>query len=73
MDNEYQGNVDDVIDNNKPIITPDDDNDNNDDEDTTISPKPIPQAGGIYLGIIAIVIIAGIGIYFFVKNKNIDK
>ena len=73
IDNEYQGNVDDVIDNNKPIITPDDDNDNNDNEDTTISPKPIPQAGGIYLGIIAIVIIAGIVIYLFVKNKNIDK
>ena len=74
MDNEYQGKVEDIIDNNKPT-TPDGDNDNNnnDDEDTTISPKPIPQTGEIYLGIIAIAIIAGIGIYFFVKNKNIDK
>ena len=74
MDNEYQGKVEDIIDNNK-LTTPDGDNDNNnnDDEDTTISPKPIPQTGEIYLGIIAIAIITGIGIYFFVKNKNIDK
>ena len=70
LDNEYQGNVDDIIDNNNPIITPDDDNNS---EDPTISPDPIPNAGVIYIGIVAIVLIAIIGIYFFIKNKNIDK
>lgn len=70
LDNEYQGNVDDIIDNNNPIITPDD---NNNSEDPTISPDPIPNAGVIYIGIVAIVLIAIIGIYFFIKNKNIDK
>ena len=74
LDNKFQGRVDEVIDDNNPIITPD--NDNSGDTilpDTTISPDPIPNAGVVYIGIVAIVLIAGLGIYFFVKNKNIDK
>ena len=74
LDNEYQGNVDDIIDNNNPIITPD--NNNSGDTilpDTTISPDPIPNAGIIYIGIVAIVLIAILGLYFFIKNRNIEK
>ena len=74
LDNKFQGRIDEVIDDNNPIITPD--NDNSGDTilpDTTISPDPIPNAGVVYIGIVAIVLIAGLGIYFFVKNKNIDK
>ena len=74
IDNKLQGNVDEVIDNNNPIITPD--NDDSGDTilpDTTISPNPIPNAGVIYVGIVAIVIITSLSIYFFIKNRNIDK
>lgn len=81
LDNELKGsdediiigdnNTDDdiVIDDNKPIITPDNDNSG----DTTISPDPIPQTGVIYGGMVGIVLITGLCIYFFIKNKNIDK
>ena len=66
LDNEYQGNVDDIIDNNNPIITPD--NNNSGDTilpDTTISPDPIPNAGIIYIWITVF--------YSIKKNTNIEK
>lgn len=72
IDNEYQGNVDEVIDNDNPIIIPDDNN-SGDTQDTTISPDPIPQTGIVYVGILAILLIAGLSIYFFIKHRNIDK
>ncbi len=74
LDNELQGGVEDFIENNNPIITPD--NNNSGDTilpDTTISPDPIPNAGVIYIGIVAIVLIAVLGLYFFIKNRNIEK
>lgn len=58
IDNEIKGNVDEVIDNDNPIITPDDD-DSGDTilPDTTISPNPIPQTGVVYVGVLAIALV----------------
>ncbi len=74
IDNEIKGNVDEVIDNDNPIITPDDD-DSGDTilPDTTISPNPIPQTGVVYVGVLAIALVAGLSIYFFIRNRNIEK
>ena len=72
IDNEYKGGADIVIDSNNPIITPDNNNSGNSGDSTT-SPNPIPQTGVVYFGIIALVIISIIAIYFFIRNRNINK
>ena len=69
LDDELVGSMDDIIGN--------DNNDDNDDNsniiDNTISPKPIPQAGAISIGAFIIIIMLSLGVYFFIKHKNIDK
>lgn len=67
-DNEYSGSIDEVINNNNPIKP----SDNNGSVDTTISPNPIPQTGIISFSIV-ILFVSILGIYFYIKHRNIDK
>ena len=71
-DNEYAGSIDEIIDNNNPIVPPDNNGSSDTPIDDTISPNPIPQTGIISIGIV-VVIIAIFGVYFYIKHKNIDK
>ena len=68
LDDKLVGSMDNIIGN--------DDNDDNDDNniiDNTISPKPIPQTGVISIGAFIVIIMLSLGVYFFIKHKNIDK
>ena len=68
LDDKLVGSMDDIIGNDD-----NDDNNNNNIIDNTISPKPIPQAGAISIGAFIIIIMLSLGVYFFIKHKNIDK
>ena len=68
-DNVY---VEDIIDDNNPIVPPDNDESGKNSIDNTVAPNPIPQTGIISVGIV-VIIIAIFSIYFFIKHKNIDK
>lgn len=68
-DNVY---VEDIIDDNNPIVPPDNDESGENSIDNTVAPNPIPQTGIISIGIV-VIIIAIFSIYFYIKHKNIDK
>ena len=68
--NEQIGSIDDVINiegNNHNSA-----NNNSENVDNTVATGIIPQAGVISIGI-AIIILLGIGVYTFIRHRNIDK
>ena len=77
LDDEHVGSLDDIIGNGDNDDNDNNDNDNNNSNnnitDNTISPKPIPQAGAISIGAFILIIMLSLGVYFFIKHKNIDK